>query len=149
MEVQPNINEFREMVTSVGGTSTLGDTRSDICKRVFVITAEGVTVGRASFRDNIFYSFKSYKKEYHRTLDESDMLCLPLLRLLNGGELITREKINDYWKKAQKFVAEDLAAKQKWREENPRFNKHGQPASRPKLQGRNPRSVLIQMMQEG
>ncbi len=107
--------------------------------RLFVHNSEGVQVGRLTFRHGNLKYIKCYKRDYHRSVDETDLIFVRLHIFASTGKLISEEKFWEGWARAQRDVRADMAAARVRREALP-------PKKRPKLQGRNPRTVLQRLL---
>jgi len=130
------INSVKLAALMYGGSVYIQDCSHNWI-RVFVKSPEGVTLGRVSFYKEKVGGFKYYKKDYFRDVDANDEFWFRFNYSIATGVRMSRAAFEDLWKKAKTIVANDLAKKEQWRRDNPTLGKR-----RKKLQGKNPRRIL-------
>lgn len=120
-------------------------------KRVFVIAEGGCQIGRMTFQQGKFYGAKCYKKWHYTDVCETDKLWMRMIRYSNDGFVITEDIWNELIQQAEKIVADDLAEKKKWRDDNPKFkivNGEKVKAKRKRLQGKSLRGTLSELISD-
>lgn len=124
-------------------------------QRAYIKNSEGVQIGRMIFRDGELYSVKCYKPQHCTEVDETDQIFDRLRRFMQDGTFIPLPRYLRLYGEARRWVSEDRARKLAWRGAHPKFGwikdketgeKHWGEKRRPRLGGRNPRSVLYEMV---
>lgn len=107
--------------------------------RAFVKTVDGVSIGRISIEDGEIYNIKSYKREYHREIDETDFVFMRFGRYLTDGYVVPRKTFEMLAAKAEDLTVKDVNAKQ-----YARMVKNVKRTG--KIVGRNPRAFLVDLI---
>lgn len=115
--------------------SPISETYDGEWRRVFILSGD-ITIGRASFKNNILFSLKNYKKSYHSIIDDQDRIFMTLARYNLDGYRMSRETFQSLVTKAETLVHIDHSAKVAWRQAHPKTG------PRKRLTLRNPRFIL-------
>jgi len=105
---------------------------------LFIQDQDEVSLGRMTFINEKLHSYRSYKKHYHKQVDETDFIFLRIKRFLLDGTLIDQDAFDLLVKQAEQIREQDLVKCHAWREANPL---KGQKKRR-RLEGRNVRQLL-------
>ena len=106
-----------------------------------VLTNKGITLGYIAFKDGFLHKVKQYKKEDYCTIDENEFIFFRLQRFFEDGQMIPYDEFRRLIEMAHKIREEDLAQKQRYRDNNPK-------KGRKKLQGKNVRWILWNLVLE-
>lgn len=149
----PNREEAVELIHKCGGKPDFGPATTRWFY-LFVQNQDGAIIGRLTFEGNRLKYIRSYKKDYHREIDETDEIFGNLYRALDGKEILGKKAFQRIWERATYLVKTDLEEKLAWREANPSTrivkDKNGKDKikHRKKLQGRNPRPIFHQLVKD-
>lgn len=132
------MEKTKELITACGASYHEVDCGGNGWVRLFVIRPDGVTCGKIAFYRGECGGFKSYKRDYIRTVDATDRVFFRLSRAMCGKSLISDDDFDRLESDALEICRADLREKQAWRDKNP--PKPGK--TRKKITGRNPRIVL-------
>lgn len=146
----PTHKDSTDLIERCGGTTSNAKAGAG-WTRMFIMDSEGCSIGRLSFDGPELRAVKSYKKEHHREICETDKIFINLERSIKAGkpDILFEDTFAYIWEAAEAFVAKDLAEKQAWRDANPSTkmvkDKHGKlkVKHRKKLHPRNPRSRFL------
>ncbi len=108
-------------------------------------TSQDALVGKLIFTEGELIGWKCYKKHYIRELCEADKIWFRLECFIMQGRIITNKQYNRLVEEAKRIQQKDLADKIAWRIANPRQGTN----RRKRLQGRNVRFVLRELILEG
>ena len=137
-----NIEEALSLVQKCGGcVGDLTDLRGDEWQRLFILDSRGCQIGRLTFQYGTLRYVKSYKKDYHRSVDETDLIFMRLCKVIGTGVFVSESRFWELRTQAQREVKKDLREKRERREALPE-------KKRRRLQGKNPRTVLRLLVQE-
>ena len=92
------------------------------------------------------YYWKSYKRGYIRTLDDTDQIFIRLNRYIKDKTIISLSEYEDLAIKAEKIRIKDLREKREWRKANPLYNTDGSIKHRRRLEGKNVRHILTELV---
>ena len=106
-----------------------------------VLTDKGITLGNVTFKDGLLWKTKEYKPDYIKTIDENEWIFYRMRRFFDDGQTIPDDEFRRLIDKAKAIVQEDLERKIKYREDHPK-------KGRKKLEGKNPRFILWDLVQK-
>jgi hypothetical protein len=140
------ITDFKKLEKSFGCKFKVQKTGSADWVRRFILDSRGCTIGRLSFYEGRLSNIKNYKRDYHDTLCETDQIFFRLERYLADKYIMPLDIYIKLKKEAQEIKEKDYQEKITWRKTNPLINKDGNPGRRKKLQGKNIRFILRELV---
>ncbi len=131
-----NIAQLQFIAQRINCTTNIQRTGHSDYIRCFLLH-KGVTLGRAT----IYCGYYTHIKWYKGTPYNNQQQMIQWEHLVRKGEHISRSQIETGLHNARNAIKTELAAKTKWREENPlpvRYSKHNQVRKRKALTKKNP-----------
>ncbi len=112
--------------------------------KCMVLDYNEITLGYLLYRDGQIYNVKSYSDDRVKDICEDDFIFSNLNLAASGNLTISKVKFKELEQKAILIRDKDFHEKEQWRAANPlKGNKR-----RKKLQGKNARYILKQLIQE-
>lgn len=143
-----NIQHVVNSIQKCGGIANVQYENRQGYSRIFILNMEGVSIGRITLKGSDLCSMKFYKPHDCTDIDVGDIIMIRLSKVIQGGEVITDERLCELWERAKFDCNVDYVKKQNWRRNNPLTSTNGTPRSRRKLTGRNPRRRFIELLSE-
>lgn len=140
------ITDFKKLEKDFVCKFNIQKTGSPNWIRLFVIDSQGCSIGRLSFHNKKLFNIKCYKRNYMDTLCETDQIFFRLERYLIDKYLMPLDIYTILKKEAKEIKEKDYLEKVLWRKDNPLIDKNGNLKQRKKLQGKNIRYILKELI---
>lgn len=137
-----DIDKAKDIIRDLGGRVGSVVRSGNGWKKLFVCDKAGCQVGRLTFLDDEITNVKSYKRDYHTGVDDTDLIFMRFDLFLSTGKIVSEETFWELWSQVQQIVVDDLAEKKANRAKLPT-------KKRKALQGKNPRTVFSKLLFDG